>query len=103
MNDMDTLIGFEVESSAYWRRQKAEEFPQDADRNLRAAELLDRIAADLKAQVGTDLHRQVFDLAENAPEEFGVAVSDLTRQVGFYPVAETGEKFLKALVEKVSS
>jgi hypothetical protein len=49
MIDIETLLVFDVESTAEWRRERAERFPEDAKRNETAANLLDRIAADLRA------------------------------------------------------
>ncbi len=47
-----------LESSAEWRRRRAERYPHDAQRNLEAAALLDLLAKDVRALEGSELHRQ---------------------------------------------
>ena len=44
--------------TAYWRRAKAVEFPDDA-RNLEAARELERLAVEIAALKGSDLHLQL--------------------------------------------
>ena len=46
MVGIEELIVFDVEGTADWRRQKAEEFQND-HRNTDAAEILDRLAVEL--------------------------------------------------------
>ena len=41
-DDLYTLIGYQVEATADWRRRQAEYFPHD-DRNARAAKELERL------------------------------------------------------------
>jgi hypothetical protein len=45
-NDLSLMeiVGYQVESSAEWRREKAGQFPRDSHRNLRAAEELEQLA-----------------------------------------------------------
>jgi hypothetical protein len=43
---INEIIGFNVENTAEWRRQKAQQFPDD-ERNLKAAEALDRLAQEI--------------------------------------------------------
>jgi hypothetical protein len=49
--------------TADWRREKAEEFPDD-NRNIAAAELLEKLAAGADDLQGTDLERRYFKIAE---------------------------------------
>jgi TIR domain len=61
-----------VEGSAYWRRQKAEEYPEDA-RNARSADALERLSESLAAlpsehQRFRDLAPVSFDIGESAIE-----------------------------------
>ena len=44
-DDLYTLIGYQVEATADWRRRQAEYFPHD-DRNARAAKELERLAVE---------------------------------------------------------
>ena len=49
------LIGYNVQGTAEWRGRKAEEFPEDT-RNLKAAEELERLAAEIE----TLEHSEIF-------------------------------------------
>jgi hypothetical protein len=69
--------------TAEWRREKANQFPDD-DRNLQAAVLLDELADRIGSLAGGDLDRRlVFLQAEN-----GIYLSEeqsqLMREVGFH-------------------
>jgi hypothetical protein len=57
-DDLNVLFGYQVQSTAEWRRQKAEEFPDDA-RNLVAAEELERLAAQIDRLEGSEIHEQI--------------------------------------------
>lgn len=46
--DTQQFILMQLEHTADWRRRKAEEFPDD-ERNIEAAELAEKLAAELKA------------------------------------------------------
>ena len=50
--------------TAEWRREKAEEFPDD-DRNIAAAQLLEKLAAGADDIRGTDLERRYFKVLES--------------------------------------
>jgi hypothetical protein len=54
---INEIIGFQVESTAEWRRHKAEQFLDDR-RNLEAAEALDKLAAEVSQLNGSDTHQQ---------------------------------------------
>jgi len=101
MIDIGMLVGFNVESSAEWRRRKADEFPGDASRNNRAAEMLDRIAADLTALEGSELHRRLFEVSERDSERFSTEVSELTRQVGYHAFPDAGAQFVEELLSRL--
>jgi hypothetical protein len=51
-NDLYTLIGYQVEATADWRRRQAEYFPHD-DRNARAAKELERLAGEVDQLEGS--------------------------------------------------
>jgi hypothetical protein len=61
MNVME-IVGVEVENTAEWCREKAEEFPND-NRNLEAAERLDCLVKELDELQKSDLSRRI----EGAP------------------------------------
>jgi len=57
------LIGYNVQGTAEWRRRKAEEFPEDT-RNLKAAEELERLAAEIETLEHSEIHQQICDVQE---------------------------------------
>jgi hypothetical protein len=89
--------------TAYWRRQKAIEFPDD-ERNLEAARELDRLDVEIAALEGSELHAQLDKFFEG---EEGVLIaapiiSDILRQVGFSRWYGTGEELLQEIVDTCS-
>jgi len=77
---------------------KAEEYPDDADRNFEAAARLERIADDLRKVEGSQWHWRLQALAEKNPDSFGEILSGLNRAVGFRSSARTGTEFLQELI-----
>jgi hypothetical protein len=95
MIDIETLVVFDVESTAEWRRERAVRFPE---RNETAADTLDRIAADLKALEGSPLHARAAKLAEEDRNNvFQTAVSELNRAIGFPSNINNGREYLMTL------
>ena len=90
--------------TAYWRREKAIEFPDDV-RNLEAARELDRLAVEIAALQGSKLHAQLDKFFED--EEGGLiampVISEILRQVGFSRCYDTGEESLQAIVDACSN
>jgi hypothetical protein len=102
MIDIQTLVVWDVENAARWRRHKAEGFPHDADRNITAADILDRIAVELKGLKGSFLHGRAAKLAgEDRNEAFPAAVSCLTRAIGFRSDINGAQEFLTVLCSLV--
>ena len=104
-NDLNEKIGYRVQGTAEWRRQKAEQFPDDR-RNLQAAEELDRLAEQIEALEGSELHRQIDEADENINqlpdndscdcwEKVEEAVSAELRAIGFHSGYSTGAEFLE--------
>jgi len=99
--DINEIVGFEVESTAEWRRGKAEQFPNDS-RNLKAADELDRLAREIGDLEGSEIHRQIDELHSlleevintSFLEDLSESVSSELRSVGFH-TAYDGAKFLK--------
>jgi hypothetical protein len=99
---LNELLGYQVHSTAAWRRGKAEQFPNDP-RNLKAAEELERLAEQIEKLDGSEIHKLVREIANtfnatdngdgwlNITEE----VSDELRYIGFHSSYDTGEQFLK--------
>src|SRR6266705_683166 len=97
MNDIGALVAGEVECAAEWRLQKADEFPDDADRNLQAATRLYRIAGDLNQLEGSQLHWRLQGLCARSCERYCEILQQLIRAVGFGCSAKTGAEFLDYL------
>lgn len=95
MQDITSLITDELEYAAEWLREKAAEYPEDADRNLEAAQTLDRMAADIKKFQGSQWHWRLQGLFDGPPERFSEVLSFLVRAVGFRSSSKTGEQFLE--------
>ncbi len=92
------LIVLNVEGTAYWRRQTAERFPED-QRNVAAAEVLERLALELHALEGTALHERVARLAEDDEDgNFSETLSELLRAVGFRSFPSSGKAFLDEFI-----
>jgi hypothetical protein len=96
MLNISTLIADHVEYAADWRSLKAAEFPDDADRNLEAADRLYRIAADLKTLEGSHWHWRVQALCSANCERYSETLSGLIR-AGFRSSSKTGLEFLEEL------
>ena len=47
-DDLYTLVGYQVEATADWRRRQAQYFPSN-DRNRRTAKELERLAAEMNS------------------------------------------------------
>jgi hypothetical protein len=98
---INEIVGFQVESTAEWRRLKAKQFPDDT-RNLEAAEQLDRLAAEITSLDGSEIHRQIdqlYDLAYKTDdfsfsESLNESVSEELRSIGFHGT-HTGASFLE--------
>jgi hypothetical protein len=110
-DDLNVRIGYQVQSTAEWRREKALQFPDDT-RNLRAAEELERLAAEIEALEGSDVHRQISDADDSISRlcshedgnvasidsvvwDLNEAVSAELRSIGFHGGYETGAQFLE--------
>jgi hypothetical protein len=105
-DDLNVLIGYQVQSTAEWRRRKAEEFPAD-NRNLRAAEELERLAAQIDKLEGSDIHKQISKAQDSinraceanngwdAWTDVSEAVSAELRSIGFHGSYDAGVQFLE--------
>ena len=102
-DDLNMLIGYQVQSTAAWRRDKAVQFPDDG-RNLKAAEELERLAAQIERLEGSELHtlvRDTYDRFLAADDDGGgwsgidEDVSAQLRSIGFHIDYATGEQLLE--------
>lgn len=98
------MFGYNVQGTADWRREKAEQFPRDAARNLQAAEELDRLTS-LIEQVADDSpvgrrYGNVHERLSADPDGSDIWMSaeeDLSaelRGIGFHTSYATAEEFL---------
>ena len=97
-DDLYTLIGYQVEVTADWRRRQAEYFADD-DRNARAAKELERLAAEVDQLEGSSIHEQIRLATDRLKNEDWFAMSESVyaelRSVGFDSTYETGLRFLE--------
>jgi hypothetical protein len=104
-DDLNIAIGYQVQSTAEWRQCKAKEFPDDV-RNVRAAEELERLAAEIEVLEGSGIHEQIAEVQdgingicdENGWDVWGdisESVSAELRSVGFHGGYSTGRKLLE--------
>jgi hypothetical protein len=105
MIDIGTLIANDLEYAAEWRQQKSVEFPHDADRNLAAAETLERIAAEFRKLEGSQSHWRLQTLSDRYGEHYVEVLKYMIAAVGFRSPAETAKEFfdeLCLLVERLT-
>jgi hypothetical protein len=97
-DDLYTLIGYQVEVTADWRRRQAEYFPHD-DRNARAAKELERLAGEVDQLEGSSVHEQIRLATDRLKNEDWFAMSKSVyaelRSVGFDSTYESGLQFLE--------
>jgi hypothetical protein len=99
---LNELIGYNVWETAEWRRRKAVEFPADG-RNLQAAEMLDVLAGQVDALEGSEIHKQIDEVAAgiNDREAWDVwadisdTVSAELRTIGFHGAYDSALQFLE--------
>ena len=100
-DDLNELIGYQVQNSAQWRRNKAEQFPDDP-RNLRAAEELERLAAQIEKLEDSEVHKRVHDITDRFTAvddgdgwyKVNEDLSAELRSIGFHTGYESAEQFL---------
>ena len=97
-DDLYTLIGYQVEATADWRRRQAEYFPHD-DRNARAAKELERLAVEVDQLEGSSVHEQIRLATDRLKNEDWFVMSKSVyaelRSVGFDSTYENGLRFLE--------
>lgn len=103
VSSLKEMLVERVEDQAEWRAQKAEEYPHDADRNLRASEDLLALANSLKgiaddnplwlayACVVHDDNNGALLLCERESEVLG--------DIGFRQAVPDGREFLRELLQ----
>jgi hypothetical protein len=98
---INEIVGFQVESTAKWRREKAEQFPDDL-RNLKAADELERLAGEIDQLEGSELHLSIDGIISKVGDfdsdlfiKHNEIVSEELRTVGFHGSYENGAAFLE--------
>ena len=99
--DLVDLPDNALSSSAEWRREKAEEYPEDAERNLSAARELDELAARIRKLYGSPLHKRYHDAFEKHLSRFTDIEQEMVRSIGFR-ASYSGEEFLEAIIDEAT-
>jgi hypothetical protein len=89
--------------TAEWRRGKADEYPDD-ERNQKAAEILDRLAATVNdiSPAAINSYRDFFAGRDpNDPLEASETEQEHLRDVGFHSEPQNAEEFLRDLVDEL--
>ena len=94
-DEIREALRLDFEQTADWRRSKAAEYPEDQDRNLEAAALLDKLAASVEtvAPDFLDAYCSLRDAYMDSEQH-----SEMLRQIGFHSWPETAEDFVKACI-----
>lgn len=89
-----------LEGSADWRRRKAEEYPEDAQRNLEAAQLLEWLAVEVGALEGSEIHRRLGAAVDKCDDlsRFSEEWSDYVRRIGFSTFPDNGQQLLNDML-----
>jgi hypothetical protein len=87
----------DVEAAAAWRERTAAEYPDDP-RNLRAAEILFRLAPEVAALNGSPLHCRIETFIPDNCEEVTLVVTEKLRRIGFSYWPSNAEQFLSDIV-----
>ena len=91
-DEIREALRLDFEQTADWRRSKAAEYPEDQDRNLEAAALLDKLAASVET-VAPDLLDAYGSLRDDYMDS--EQHSEMFRQIGFHSWPETAEDLLR--------
>ncbi len=88
---------------AEWRRGKAEQYPDD-DRNIAAAEALERLATTVK-DVKDDFAMAYAELFADDDDNFRICEleGEMLKAVGFHNHWDTAEDFIKDIIAKMTS
>jgi hypothetical protein len=100
-DDDDPLVFLDPSGTAEWRRIKAEQFPDD-NRNLMAAEELERLASEIEELHGSIIHKQIcqvhnqlLELGKDASRAWHDLIHEVSaelRSIGFQSTYATGAK-----------
>jgi hypothetical protein len=99
---LNEMIGYDVQGTAEWRREKARQFPHDT-RNMKAAEQLDRLGAEINALVDSQIESEIAEAQDaiNSLDDgdgwVGISevLSEELRSIGFHSDYSTGIELLE--------
>ncbi|MFD2233513.1 restriction endonuclease [Phaeospirillum tilakii] len=102
MIDLDETVGIEITSTASWRQLKAVEFPND-NRNIRAAEILERLASQIHLVEGSHIHHRIDAILENEDGvfKFSESLLESLRLVGFSIFPKSLTDFLSDIISEI--
>ena len=99
--DLVDLPTDEILRSAEWRREKAAEYPEDAERNLFTARELEALAKEVGKLHGTPLHKRYHVAFEKHLSRLTEIEQEMIRSIGFY-LSYSGEEFIEDIIKDVS-
>jgi hypothetical protein len=99
---LNEMLGYSVQGTAEWRREKARQFPDDI-RNIRAAEQLDKLAAEIDALEDSQIETQISEAHDainsfddgDGWAEINEALSEELRLIAFHSNYSTGIELLE--------
>ena len=98
MYDLE-ILACELESTAQWRRQKAMSFTDDR-RNLDAADLLDRLAEEVRTLRGSLLHAKLSRVLDRHFDPSAVEEEcEYRKSIGFRSEPISGDRYLRRIIE----
>src|SRR5215467_9703268 len=95
VNDIREQLRLRFESTAYWRREKAKEYPDD-ERNAEAAAHLEHLATTVDSVPDQKLaaYAELYDERDTEEE------NEMFRVVGFYSLLATATEFVDDLISR---
>lgn len=97
------LLRFEMDGTAFWRRLKAEDYPDDK-RNLVAANTLEALSSALDSESDALLREMVpYDVEFESDDLFSLALSETARFVGFRFFPRDVMEFVEHVVSLLGS
>src|SRR5271166_6397578 len=103
-DDLIEDIAVELESTSFWRDQKAAEFP-DEERNEGASQLLQRLAHEVRAMAGSDLAVELQKANEKLRDvsaDFNELITEegqYRSRIGFDHFPSNGSEYLEHLLD----
>jgi hypothetical protein len=100
--DCSESIAHELSGTAKWRKVTSAKYPDDSFRNLRAAETLNKLAADAVNLTDSQWESLKPYFGGWASETWRNGLTGVARQIGFSHRGKDLESFIKVLVSQLS-